>query len=81
MALCVPALPLNIIRLRTPPISESSNDGRSVMGPGVYPESDCAVPVAATADATTSLDQATLVTARTTSDIEHAVEILPHQRA
>ena len=75
MALTVPALPLNIIRLRTPPISERSNDGSSVMGPRVYPESEPAVPVAGIADATESLDQAKLVTPRTTSDAEYAVEI------
>ena len=75
MALTVPALPLNIMRLKTPPISERSNDGSSVMGPKAYPESEPAVPVAGTADATESLDQATLVNSGTTSDAEDAVGI------
>ena len=75
MTLTVPALPLNVIRLRTPPISERSNDGSSVMGSKVYPESETAVPAAGTADATESLDQVTLVTPRKSSDAEDAVEI------
>ena len=76
MTLTVPALPLNVIRLRTPPISERSNDGSSVMGPKLYPESEIAVPAAGTADATESLDQVTVVIPRKTSDAEDAVEIV-----
>ena len=76
MTLTVPALPLNIIRLRTPPISERSNDGSSVMGPKVFPESEPAVPVAGIADATESLDQETLVTPGKASDAEGAVEFV-----
>ncbi|KAK0516375.1 hypothetical protein JMJ35_000978 [Cladonia borealis] len=76
MTLTVPALPLNIIRLRTPPISERSNDGSSVMGPKVYPESEPAVPAAGTADATESLDQATLVAPDKAFDAKGAVKIV-----
>ena len=76
MTLTVPALPLNVIRFRTPPISERSNDGSSVMGPKTYLESEPAAPVAGTADATESLDQVTLVTPRKASDVEDAVEIV-----
>ena len=68
MTLTVPALPLNIIRVRTPPISERSNDGSSVMGPKVFPESEPAVPVAGIADATESLDQGTMVNPGKASD-------------
>ena len=73
MTLTVPALPLNIIRLRTPPISERSNDGSSVMGPKVFPESEPAVPVPGIADATESLDQETLITPGRASDAEGTV--------
>ena len=76
MTLTVPALPLNIIRLRTPPISERSNDGSSVIGPKVFPDSEPAVPVAGIADATESLDQETLVTPGKASDAEGAVEFV-----
>ena len=72
MTLTVPALPLNIIRVRTPPISERSNDGSSVMGPKVFPESEPAVPVAGIADATESLDQGTMVNPGKASDAEAA---------
>ncbi len=75
MTLMVSALPLNIIRLRTPPISERSNDKSSAVGPKVCSESGPAVSVAGTADATESLDQVTLVTTGTTSDAEDAVEV------
>ncbi len=75
MALTVPALPLKIIRLRTPPFSERSNDGSSVIGPKVYPESEPAVPMAGIADATESLDEVALVTSGTISDAEDADEI------
>lgn len=76
MTLTVPALPLNIIRLRTPPISERSNDGSSIMGPKVYPESEPAVPVAGTADLTESLDRVTQVTPGKASGAEGAVEFV-----
>ena len=76
MTLTVPALPMNIIRLRTPPISERSNDGSSVMGPKVFPESEPAVPVAETADAREPLDRETLVTPSKASDAEGAVELV-----
>ena len=74
MTLTVPALPPDFIRLRSPPISEMSNDGSSIPGPRKYPESKPAKTLVEDPDATTSPDQINLPPPQEASDVEHEVE-------
>ena len=75
MTLTVPSLPRNIIRLRSPPISEMSNDGGSIAGPRVYPHSDPADVILQDQDATTVLPQINLPSPEHTSDSANEDEI------
>ena len=74
MTLTVPALPPNFIRLRSPLISEMSNDGSSIPGPREYPESKFAEVLVEDPDATTPPDQINLPTPQEASDVQHEVE-------
>ena len=65
MTLTVPALPPNLIRLRTPTISETSNDGSSVVGVSEYPELELTLP-----ENTESGDRNTLPTAMEVATME-----------
>ncbi|KAL2038251.1 hypothetical protein N7G274_008900 [Stereocaulon virgatum] len=68
MTLTVPALPRNIIRLRSPPVSEMGNDGSSIAGPRVYPDSEPADVILQFSDATTVLPQINLPSPEHTDD-------------
>ena len=74
MTLTVPALPPNFIRLRSPPISNMSNDRSSIPGPREYPESKPAEALVEDPDAATTPDQINLPAPQEAGDVEHEVE-------